>query len=41
MESAMEYVVNCSCFSKRALFPDPYRFSFDGSRATASDPHLF
>jgi hypothetical protein len=30
MDSAMEYVVNCACFARRAKYPDPYQFPFDG-----------
>ncbi len=30
MESAVEYIVNCSCLAKRAKYPDPYQFSFSG-----------
>lgn len=37
----MEYVVNCSCFSKQARFPDPYSFSFDGTAASPPEGHLF
>ena len=41
MESAIEYVVNCSCFAKRARFPDPYSFSFDGTASYPPEGHLF
>lgn len=36
MDSAIESVVNCGCFSKRAKYPDPYEFAFEGGRASGA-----
>jgi hypothetical protein len=32
MGNLIEYIVNCSCIEKKARYPDPYEFTFDGSR---------
>jgi hypothetical protein len=41
MGNIIEYIVNCSCIAKRAKYPDPYEFQFDGSRAIADNQLLF
>jgi hypothetical protein len=41
MGSAIEYMVNCSCLSKRAKYPDPYEFKFDSNRNIPENKLLF
>jgi hypothetical protein len=41
MGNTIEYIINCSCFSKQAKYPNPYQFDFDGNQTNNPNARLF